>query len=121
MAAIREAKAKGAKILAIANVVGSSIPRLADYVIYTHAGPEIGVASTKAFTTQVVTMSHGAVPKRASPLVPSHQPSRIATAISRPSDAYCAAEKKRVARVDSRSVSGGFETIRASRSKSAAS
>jgi len=57
MAAIREAKAKGAKILAIANVVGSSIPRLADYVIYTHAGPEIGVASTKAFTTQVVTMA----------------------------------------------------------------
>src|SRR5262249_53535702 len=56
MAAIREAKAKGASILAISNVVESSIPRLADFAFYTHAGPEIGVASTKAFTTQLVSM-----------------------------------------------------------------
>ncbi len=56
MAAVREAKAKGAKILAISNVVDSSIPRLADYAFYTHAGPEIGVASTKAFTTQLIAM-----------------------------------------------------------------
>ena len=54
MEAIREAKKKGAKILAISNVVESSIPRLADHSFYTHAGPEIGVASTKAFTTQIV-------------------------------------------------------------------
>ena len=56
MAAIREAKGKGAKILAISNVLESSIPRLADYAFYTHAGPEIGVASTKAFTTQLVAL-----------------------------------------------------------------
>jgi len=56
MAAVREAKAKGAKILAISNVVDSSIPRLADWAFYTHAGPEIGVASTKAFTTQLIAM-----------------------------------------------------------------
>ncbi|HEU0036270.1 MAG TPA: glutamine--fructose-6-phosphate transaminase (isomerizing) [Kofleriaceae bacterium] len=54
MEAIREAKKKGAQVLAISNVVESSIPRLADYSFYTHAGPEIGVASTKAFTTQLV-------------------------------------------------------------------
>ncbi len=56
MAAVREAKGKGAKVLAISNVLESSIPRLADYAFYTHAGPEIGVASTKAFTTQLVSM-----------------------------------------------------------------
>jgi len=56
MAAIREAKDKGAKVMAISNVLGSSIPRLSDYAFYTHAGPEIGVASTKAFTTQLVAL-----------------------------------------------------------------
>jgi glucosamine--fructose-6-phosphate aminotransferase (isomerizing) len=56
MAAVREAKGKGARILAVSNVLDSSIPRLADYSFYTHAGPEIGVASTKAFTTQLVAM-----------------------------------------------------------------
>jgi glucosamine--fructose-6-phosphate aminotransferase (isomerizing) len=56
MAAIREAKSKGATILAISNVLDSSIPRLADHAFYTHAGPEIGVASTKAFTTQLVAL-----------------------------------------------------------------
>jgi glucosamine--fructose-6-phosphate aminotransferase (isomerizing) len=54
LAALREAKRKGAKTLAICNVVESSLAREADHVIYTHAGPEIGVASTKAFTTQLV-------------------------------------------------------------------
>ncbi|HAS80337.1 MAG TPA: glutamine--fructose-6-phosphate transaminase (isomerizing), partial [Fusobacteriaceae bacterium] len=53
LAALREAKAKGAKTMAITNVVGSSIAREADEVIYTLAGPEIAVASTKAYTTQV--------------------------------------------------------------------
>src|SRR3954468_9261847 len=57
MEAIREAKKKGAKVLAISNVVEASIPRLADYSFYTHAGPEIGVASTKAFTTQLVAIA----------------------------------------------------------------
>lgn len=53
LAALRLSKAKGAKTLAISNVVGSSITREADYTIYTHAGPEIAVASTKAYTSQV--------------------------------------------------------------------
>jgi glucosamine--fructose-6-phosphate aminotransferase (isomerizing) len=57
MEAIREAKKKGAQILAISNVVESSIPRLADHAFYTHAGPEIGVASTKAFTTQLIAIT----------------------------------------------------------------
>jgi glutamine---fructose-6-phosphate transaminase (isomerizing) len=57
MEAIREAKKKGAQVLAISNVVESSIPRLADHAFYTHAGPEIGVASTKAFTTQLVSIA----------------------------------------------------------------
>ena len=54
--AAREAKEKGAKILAIANVIGSAIPRLADAAFYTHAGPEIGVASTKCFSTQLANL-----------------------------------------------------------------
>jgi glutamine---fructose-6-phosphate transaminase (isomerizing) len=57
MEAVREAKRKGAMVLAISNVLESSIPRLADHAFYTHAGPEIGVASTKAFTTQLVAMT----------------------------------------------------------------
>ena len=56
LAAVREAKAKGAKALAICNVVGSSLVRESAGVLYTHAGPEIGVASTKAFTTQLVAL-----------------------------------------------------------------
>lgn len=54
IAALKLAKSKGAKTLAISNVIGSSITREADYSIYTHAGPEIAVASTKAYTSQVV-------------------------------------------------------------------
>lgn len=54
LAALREAKARGAKTLAITNVVGSSIARDADYVIYIWAGPEISVASTKAYTTMLM-------------------------------------------------------------------
>ena len=57
LAALREAKAKGARTAAICNVVGSMITRDADGTIYTHAGPEIGVASTKAFTTQLVALN----------------------------------------------------------------
>ena len=54
IAALKLSKEKGAKTIAIANVIGSSITREADYSIYTHAGPEIAVASTKAYTSQVV-------------------------------------------------------------------
>jgi glucosamine--fructose-6-phosphate aminotransferase (isomerizing) len=57
MAAIEMAKEKGATIFGICNVVGASIPRLSDAGIYTHAGPEIGVASTKAFTAQVTALT----------------------------------------------------------------
>lgn len=53
LAALRLAKEKGAKTLAIVNVKGSSIARESDYVLYTHAGPEIAVASTKAYTAQL--------------------------------------------------------------------
>ena len=56
LAALREAKAKGAFTLAVVNVVGSTIAREADAVIYTHAGPEIGVASTKAYIAQLATL-----------------------------------------------------------------
>ena len=56
LAALREAKAKGARSLAICIVVGSMATREAEGTIYTHAGPEIGVASTKAFTTQLVAL-----------------------------------------------------------------
>jgi len=56
LAAMREARARGAKAVAVCNVVDSSIAREADGVIYTHAGPEIGVASTKAFVTQLVAL-----------------------------------------------------------------
>jgi glucosamine--fructose-6-phosphate aminotransferase (isomerizing) len=53
LAAVEEARAAGSKVLSICNVVEASIPRRADAVLYTHAGPEISVASTKAFTTQL--------------------------------------------------------------------
>ena len=56
LAALRESRAKGAAALAVCNVVGSMATRESDGVIYTHAGPEIGVASTKAFTTQLVAL-----------------------------------------------------------------
>jgi glucosamine--fructose-6-phosphate aminotransferase (isomerizing) len=57
LAAIRMAKKSGAMVLGICNVVGSSIPRETDAGVYTHAGPEIGVASTKAFTAQVTVLT----------------------------------------------------------------
>jgi glutamine---fructose-6-phosphate transaminase (isomerizing) len=56
LAALREAKKKGAMTLSICNVVESSLARDSDHVIYTHAGPEIGVASTKTFVTQLITL-----------------------------------------------------------------
>ncbi len=56
LAALREAKAKGSKVLGIVNVVGSTIARESGTGIYLHAGPEIGVASTKAFTCQIISL-----------------------------------------------------------------
>lgn len=56
IAALRMSKKMGAKVVSICNVVGSTIARESDGVIYTHAGPEIGVASTKAFTTQLASL-----------------------------------------------------------------
>jgi glutamine---fructose-6-phosphate transaminase (isomerizing) len=56
LAALREAKKKGAQSISICNVVGSMATRETDGTVYTHAGPEIGVASTKAFTTQIVAL-----------------------------------------------------------------
>ncbi len=57
LAAVKLAKERGAMVLGICNVVGSSIPRETNAGVYTHAGPEIGVASTKAFTTQVTVLA----------------------------------------------------------------
>ncbi|MFO0679605.1 MAG: glutamine--fructose-6-phosphate transaminase (isomerizing) [Polyangiaceae bacterium] len=56
LAAIKAARAQGARVLAVANVLDSAIPRAADGALYTHAGPEIGVASTKCFTTQLAAL-----------------------------------------------------------------
>ncbi len=56
LAAIEEAKSRGAKVISVCNVVGSMVTRKSDGVIYTHAGPEIGVASTKAFTSQLAAL-----------------------------------------------------------------
>ena len=56
IAGIKEAKSKGADVIAIVNVVGSTIAKLADYTIYTWAGPEIAVATTKGYTTQVAVL-----------------------------------------------------------------
>ena len=61
LAALREAKAQGASVVAVCNVMESTIARESDGVIYTHAGPEIGVASTKAFTTQLAALHMFAV------------------------------------------------------------
>jgi len=56
LAAVKAAKARGARVLAVANVLDSAIPRASDAALYTHAGPEIGVASTKCFTTQLAAL-----------------------------------------------------------------
>ncbi|ASI99583.1 glutamine--fructose-6-phosphate transaminase (isomerizing) [Thermococcus celer] len=61
LAAMKLAKGKGAKVLAIVNVVGSMATRIADLTLYTHAGPEIGVAATKTYTTQLTVLTMLAV------------------------------------------------------------
>ncbi len=57
LAALREARSRGARVLAVTNVVGSTVAREADWALYTWAGPEIAVASTKAYTTQVAVLT----------------------------------------------------------------
>jgi glucosamine--fructose-6-phosphate aminotransferase (isomerizing) len=57
LAAVREAQALGCRVLTISNVVDAAIPRIADATVYTHAGPEIGVASTKCFTAQLAALA----------------------------------------------------------------
>lgn len=57
IAALKLARSKGARTIAVSNVIGSSISREADYTLYTHAGPEIAVASTKAYTAQIVLLA----------------------------------------------------------------
>ena len=61
LAAAREAQEKGARVVSIVNVVGSTLARESDGVLYTHCGPEIGVASTKAFTGQLAALYHAGV------------------------------------------------------------
>jgi glucosamine--fructose-6-phosphate aminotransferase (isomerizing) len=61
IAAIKECKARGARVLAVVNVVGSTIAKIADNVIYTWAGPEIAVATTKGYTTQVAILNMFAI------------------------------------------------------------
>ncbi len=77
MAAMREAKALGARVLSIVNVVGSAIAREADDVIYTWAGPEIAVATTKAYSTQLAVVSQLAIymaDQHAAPSRPQYTP-----------------------------------------------
>ncbi len=57
IAALKNAKAHGSKTIAVSNVIGSSITREADFTVYTHAGPEIAVASTKAYTSQITVLA----------------------------------------------------------------
>jgi glucosamine--fructose-6-phosphate aminotransferase (isomerizing) len=57
LAAVKEAQARGARVVSICNVVDAAIPRLSNGALYTHAGPEIGVASTKCFTTQLAALA----------------------------------------------------------------
>jgi glucosamine--fructose-6-phosphate aminotransferase (isomerizing) len=57
LAAVKEARARGCRVLAVSNVVDAAIPRAADGALYTHAGPEIGVASTKCFTAQLTALA----------------------------------------------------------------
>ena len=86
LAAVKLAKEKGAMVIGICNVVGSSIPRETDAGVYTHAGPEIGVASTKAFTTQVTVLAMMAfeIGFISSNISPNHYRELIAELVSIP-------------------------------------
>jgi len=82
LAAIKEAKKQGVTVLGICNVVGSSIARETDGGIYIHAGPEIGVASTKAFTSQVVVLNLIAVMLGLEHSLPKNEAGKILKAIT---------------------------------------
>jgi glucosamine--fructose-6-phosphate aminotransferase (isomerizing) len=102
---LRLAKDHGARVLSVCNVLGSSIPRMSDAVIYTHAGPEIGVASTKAYTTQLAALVMLAVhlgrlrgtlsPRRAKQLLSALKqiPAKLKTVIANDSLVRHCAEK----------------------------
>jgi len=83
LAAVEEAKERGARVLGIVNVVGSSIARATDAGIYLHAGPEIGVASTKAFTAQVAVLTMLAVELGRRKHISSDQADRYIDELSR--------------------------------------
>jgi glucosamine--fructose-6-phosphate aminotransferase (isomerizing) len=84
LAAVKTAKARGARVLAVVNVIDSAIARAADAALYTHAGPEIGVASTKCFTTQLVAMLLLAVfLGRRREALPAEEARRILDALTR--------------------------------------
>ncbi len=76
LAAVEEAKERGATVLGIVNVVGSSIARATDAGIYLHAGPEVGVASTKAFTAQVAVLTMLAIELGRRKLIGSNEANR---------------------------------------------
>jgi len=76
LAAVEEAKQRGATVLGVVNVVGSSIARATDAGIYLHAGPEVGVASTKAFTAQVAVLTMLAIELGRRKLISSHEANR---------------------------------------------
>ncbi len=113
LAALREAKRKGATVLGLVNVVGSSIARETDGGVYIHAGPEIGVASTKAFTSQLTALSlitiflarqRGAAPERIMTLVRelAGVPDKVRAALER------ADEVRKVANLYARSANALF-------------
>lgn len=83
LAAVREAKGKGAAVLGICNVVGSTIARETGRGVYLHAGPEIGVASTKAFTCQVTVMAMMAVLFGRTRRMSAHQGTRMINELAR--------------------------------------
>ncbi len=82
LAAIEQAKERGAAVLGIVNVVGSSIARTTDAGIYLHVGPEIGVASTKAFTAQVAVLSMVAIELGRRRHIGSHEAERLIRELS---------------------------------------
>jgi len=82
LAAVEQAKERGATVLGIVNVVGSSIARATDAGIYLHAGPEIGVASTKAFTAQVIVMTMLAIELGRRKHISSHEANKLIDELS---------------------------------------
>ncbi len=105
LAAVKAAKAAGARVLAVANVLDSAIPRASDGALYTHSGPEIGVASTKCFTTQLAAMlllavylgrRRGTLPKESAGRILNalwHVPSQMREVIAKAEEVRAIAKK----------------------------